>query len=338
MGTFIDLTGQVFGEWTVIERATGHPRGKTYWKCRCSCGIERDVQGYSLRTGKSQSCGCKQIQSGKRFQQKEYRLKDGTIINSVEIGLANISIGQAQKNGYLVICDRASNTKSKKARVICKCNKCGNYTVINHQDFMDEKVISCGCFQREQSQRRAKEVFPPRDWSSPEYNINPYYEFLEETGETRGGLRLYKIRCRKCGKEFVRGPAELVSDKRSKGLNPCTCWRTESRGALKVRMLLENNNIKYELEKKFDTCLSPTGTPLRFDFYLPDYNILIEYDGIQHFKPAFGEGDKKLKLQQQYDNIKNEWCKDNGIQLVRIPYARYKDFTIQDLIPQEDKK
>lgn len=43
--------------------------------------------------------------------------------------------------------------------------------------------------------------------------------------------------------------------------------------------ILDKNNIYYELEKKFDTCISPTGNLLSFDFYLPTENILIEYDG-----------------------------------------------------------
>ena len=54
------------------------------------------------------------------YQEKQYILKDGTKINNIEIGRANIIIGQ--KNNRLTICDRAPNTKSKKARVICKCD------------------------------------------------------------------------------------------------------------------------------------------------------------------------------------------------------------------------
>lgn len=52
----IDLTGNIFGRWIVLA-----PSGRRYqpmWLCRCSCGVEREVSGANLRTGKSMSCGC----------------------------------------------------------------------------------------------------------------------------------------------------------------------------------------------------------------------------------------------------------------------------------------
>ena len=76
----------------------------------------------------------------------KYILKNGDQIESIDIGKANIIIGQ--KNNRLTICDRAPNTKSKKARVICLCD-CGQYTVINHQDFKNGQVKSCGCYAKE---------------------------------------------------------------------------------------------------------------------------------------------------------------------------------------------
>ena len=52
-------------------------------------------------------------------------------------------------------------------------------------------------------------------------------------------------------------------------------------GEYKIRQILEENNIEYIHDMKFPTCKFPdTGYPARFDFYLPAYNLLIEYDGI----------------------------------------------------------
>ena len=58
-----------------------------------------------------------------------------------------------------------------------------------------------------------------------------------------------------------------------------------------------------------------------FDFYLPELNICVEFDGIQHFKPIkyFG-GEKTLKITQKHDKMKNEYCKENNIHLIRIKY------------------
>ena len=59
---FIDLTGQKFGRWTVINRAENKvlPSGqkRTMWHCQCDCGNEKDVSADSLKSGQSKSCGC----------------------------------------------------------------------------------------------------------------------------------------------------------------------------------------------------------------------------------------------------------------------------------------
>ena len=60
---------------------------------------------------------------------------------------------------------------------------------------------------------------------------------------------------------------------------------------------------------------------LRFDFYLNKYNTLIEFDGQQHFRPVdFFNGEEGFRLTQLRDNIKNEYCKNNNIPLLRISY------------------
>jgi very-short-patch-repair endonuclease len=57
------------------------------------------------------------------------------------------------------------------------------------------------------------------------------------------------------------------------------------------------------------------------DFYLPDYNAVIEYDGIQHYQPieTFG-GEKAFKSTKIRDEIKNTYCRENGIKMIRISY------------------
>lgn len=91
----------------------------------------------------------------------------------------------------------------------------------------------------------------------------------------------------------------------------------ESLGERTIRLILENENIDYIREKKFDGCVFVRRLP--FDFYLPKYNICIEYDGIQHFKPIkqFGGESEFIKTQKK-DKIKNEYCSKNNIHLIRI--------------------
>lgn len=81
---------------------------------------------------------------------------------------------------------------------------------------------------------------------------------------------------------------------------------------------------------------------LIFDFAIFDKNDnlfgLIEFDGVQHFKPIeiFG-GDKALEYTKLRDNIKNEYCKNNNIKLLRIPYTEFKNLNdiLNKFIPKE---
>ena len=99
----------------------------------------------------------------------------------------------------------------------------------------------------------------------------------------------------------------------------------ESQGEKKIRIFLTKNDIKFEQEKQFNGCKNVR--PLLFDFYLPQCNLCIEYDGKQHFIPHdfnSKESDEKklenLKLVQLRDQIKNDYCEQKGINLLRIKY------------------
>lgn len=108
----------------------------------------------------------------------------------------------------------------------------------------------------------------------------------------------------------------------SVALAGCGCPKcNESRGEKQIRLWLEKNNIRYTFQHSFEDCCDIK--PLPFDFYLLNKNICIEYDGKQHFEPIdyFG-GEDRFKYQIKHDNIKNEYCKNNGISLLRIPYYK----------------
>lgn len=131
------------------------------------------------------------------------------------------------------------------------------------------------------------------------------------------------IRHNECGYEWMIRPSSFLSD----GVRCPLC--TNSRGENAITNLLDNKNIKYIREYRFDDCRNER--PLPFDFYLPDYNLLIEYDGEQHFMPKTygGISDEQarwnLKEQQKRDNIKTQYCKDKGIELLRIPYWEFSN-------------
>lgn len=125
-------------------------------------------------------------------------------------------------------------------------------------------------------------------------------------------LRNLKIKCA-CGRVFT---TSFVNYSKY-GVDTCySCSRKESEGERDIRRLLELYGVNFIKEKRFVDCRDIK--PLPFDFYLPDYNLCIEFDGMQHFEPRFGE--RKFKITQKHDKIKNQYCEDNNINLIRIPY------------------
>lgn len=96
-----------------------------------------------------------------------------------------------------------------------------------------------------------------------------------------------------------------------------------STGEEKIRKILDKYQIKFKKEHMFKTCVNPiTGRKLRFDFFVPKLNLVIEYDGEQHFRPVNGWGGDKAYHDVVFrDGFKTNWCKQNNINLLRIPYT-----------------
>lgn len=98
----------------------------------------------------------------------------------------------------------------------------------------------------------------------------------------------------------------------------CKCGNnSDSHGVILIKDFLNKNRIEYEQEKRFDDCR--LVKPLPFDFFIPDLNIAIEFDGNHHFYPVYGPD--RLEKTRQADLIKDIYCKDNEIHLIRIPYT-----------------
>lgn len=101
----------------------------------------------------------------------------------------------------------------------------------------------------------------------------------------------------------------------------CGCpFCNESKGEKEISTYLDSKFIRYHREFKFDDCKNIN--PLRFDFYLPDHNLCIEYDGKQHFESMdiFG-GDIEFEKRKSNDRVKDDYCSRNKINLVRISYS-----------------
>lgn len=171
----------------------------------------------------------------------------------------------------------------------------------------------CGYIKSSKTQRLTLEKFIEKanevhgkgtyDYSKVEY-INNNTEII--------------ITCPKHG-DFPQTPHNHLN---GEGCSKCT---NNYKGENIVRKFLIEQGIKFEEQKTFDFCKDKNK--LRFDFYINQYNLCIEYDGIQHFIPRGfcsnildDEIEEKFKYTQKHDKIKNEYCKNNNINLLRIRY------------------
>ena len=113
----------------------------------------------------------------------------------------------------------------------------------------------------------------------------------------------------------IHGIFEQQPDSHLQGIGCPIC--SASKGEILVSNFLIKNGIFFKPQHKFPKCKHKRL--LAFDFYLPDHNMCIEYDGLQHYKSVkyFG-GDVRFEDQKIKDNIKNDFCLNNNIKLIRI--------------------
>ena len=151
---------------------------------------------------------------------------------------------------------------------------------------------------------------------------------LFEQPERKNRKIVWHCKC-DCGNIIsVSRSALLRGDKSTQS---CGCVRL-SHGEEKIKAILTKHNIQFEQEKTFPSC---TNRPLRFDFFV-DGQYLIEYDGEQHYKQVNTHWEPLEKVQQR-DRIKDAWCKEHNITLIRIPYTRLNTLTIEDLLPKRGR-
>lgn len=135
-----------------------------------------------------------------------------------------------------------------------------------------------------------------------------------------------KCKCKKCGNLWQATYSNLVKEKNTRCPN---CY--SSIGEKRIAELLDLWKIEYIPQKTFSDCRDIHVLP--FDFYLPKYNILIEFDGEQHYHPIprgkNNDGIKEYEILIRHDKIKSEYCVKNNILLIRIPYwERYNEKNI----------
>lgn len=287
-----DYIGKKFNHLTITSMFKNE---KHIWQaaCICDCGNKKNMNFFNVRRGFSKTCGCGETAS--RFSRKH---SDTSILG--------------QKFGRLTVI-KDSRKRAPNGSVLweCKCD-CGNITYKDSSNLKRGHAVSCGCFKQEFIESLKIDV------------IGKKFGFLTVVSEVFDNTkkrRMVKCRC-DCGKETIAA----ISDLTSGHTMSCGCMR-QSKGEMLVEKILKKHQVKYETQKRFDDCFNKKKLP--FDFYLPDSNICIEYQGEQHYRPVkYWGGLQTFKIYQKNDFIKKEYCNRNNIQLLCLPYT-LTDFEIE---------
>lgn len=141
--------------------------------------------------------------------------------------------------------------------------------------------------------------------------MEPTVKYLKSIGTSKASIDAFK-KWHKPKKKFQKKKKKVVVRKEKEQKEICI----ESRGESVIATLLGRQEIDFETEKTFPGLVSKKGGYLRFDFFLPDQNCLIEYDGIHHFKIT--KYSRSLSEVKRNDGIKNRWCKENKVPLLRV--------------------
>lgn len=349
-----NLEGKIFTRWTVIKDDGG---SKVF--CRCSCGTERWVSRKNLKQGLSTSCGCiRKEKNTENFKKNLKGMRFGRLMVLEEVGrdrfgkvlwkticdcgkIKVVSSGNLHNNhiqscgclkrekiikrctkpmigktfGRLTVLKKAYTKKGKGIYYECLCS-CGNKVTVQGSMLRSGNTKSCGCYAKDKKQ---------------EYENISGKRFgklvvIKRVPNKRGHDTRYLCKC-DCGGIVETARGSLLSGE------TMSCGCIKSKGEWIIANILEENNIPFEKQKSFDDLRNLVHGVPRFDFFIPEGNYLIEYDGEQHFiHTNLGWNDKEhFEKVQERDKLKNKYCKKNNIPLIRIPYTHQKDLCIDDL-------
>lgn len=358
MSKLIDLVGQRFGNLLVLSKDNSYikPSGQqvTMWKCTCDCGNTISIRSANLRNGSATSCGCIEEQerniTGQRFGRLVVIDEDQnkpnswickcdcgnikTILRSnltsgktrscgclqQEVGYSKLNDLIGQKFGMLTVVSREEND-GKHVRYLCKCD-CGNEKIFYSNNLKRGLSTSCGCFRKDKlSQLYFQDLTGQTFGRLTVENLNSYDE--------KNNRYFWNCAC-ECGTKTI------VSSNHLKNGHTQSCGCIISAGEEKISKILSDNNIMFEKGLSHGLIL-PTGGSAKYDFSIFNENhelqYSIEYDGWQHYIQSDSKWDRdgKFEIRQNSDKLKDQWCIDHNIPLIRIPYTHFSKICLDDL-------
>ena len=272
------------------------PQKKQYSHCLCECDCGNTVikSSYQLRHAKqTPSCGCNVTEI------LRLRAKDAT---GMKFGRLTV-----QKSYY---------SESGVALLDCVCD-CGNNKVIRKYDLLSGHTKSCGCLQKE---IQSKNMQKDDSGIISDFGV----KIIKPYKKNDKGQMIWECECGFCGNHFYDLPARVKGNH----VRSCGCLIRSSMEKY-ISNFLDSIGVDYLSQYSFDDCKSKNGNCLRFDFALlrcGEVFCLLEYDGKQHFESVdyFG-GEEDFAIRKERDQIKNKYCDDNDVSLLRLPYYLSND-------------
>lgn len=301
-------------ECMFISSHLGGSKNERYVTLKCPCGDEFTITYRKFKTKKEKVCRkCSNIihANNRKLNPTDVYNRINEIHNNKIIPQEDFTLSRNYANFKCSECNNIWNATWNSILVGHGCKKCDNVKNGYRQRYDYDKIL---------------ELLP---------SINPNI-ILKTTENINSHVNL-EWECKRCGELFYKNWNNV-----REGQDCIHCSGNKSKGEIAISEYLFSKNIKFRSQHSYDDCLSLNGYKLRYDFIIEDYGCLIEYDGEQHFMPVSFSGDddsaiinfEKTKL---HDSIKNEYCKNNNITLIRIPYWKFNNIeTILDNIFYKD--
>ena len=207
--------------------------------------------------------------------------------------------------------------KNKQRVWHCECD-CGNEIDVIQGCLTNNNTKSCGCL------RSRPKGIDYQDLTNKKFGK---WTVLKLDNKKNEGHKYWICEC-ECGTIRSVDGNTLRNGKSTS----CGCQKF-SHGEEKIAFLLKEANIPFIFQWTTKNCIFPsTVCNARFDFYV-DNKYIIEFDGKQHFEyTGIGwDNEENFKETQRRDKYKNQWCKDNKIPLIRIPYTHINGIKLNDL-------
>ena len=224
------------------------------------------------------------------------------------------------ENDYFKVVSQAPPYNGR-TRWNCLCKACGEYCVKDSTNLNKHK--SCGC-----AKKKAIGAALRKDLTNKRFGMLTAIKYAGYSNKS--GNAVWECKC-DCGNITYVDSNNLVA------LHTLSCGCINSSiGVDNIVKILKENNISFV--KEYTLKEVRDKKPFRLDFMILDNNNepsrAIEYDGIQHFQETWGAWNQRVTLEQQQerDKRKNEWCIDNNIPLVRIPYWERDNITLEMLM------